>query len=108
VKTNANSADPIVYLKGEVDTLILNKQNVLGFTPENVSNKQNSLFEDLSNAKYPTVTAVNNALSTKANNTDLNLKSDKANTYDKAEVESHAYRRTGNFYSNRIANSFRQ
>jgi hypothetical protein len=88
VKTNANSADPIVYLKGEVDTLIINKQNVLGFTPENVSNKQNSLFEDLSNAKYPTVTAVNNALSTKANNTDLNLKSDKANTYDKAEVDN--------------------
>lgn len=40
--------------------LILSK---LGFTPENISNKQNSLLVDGTGLKYPTVDAVNTALS---------------------------------------------
>jgi nitrogen fixation protein len=36
----------------------------LGFTPENVANKQNSLAVDGTGAKYPTVDAVNNLVST--------------------------------------------
>jgi len=39
------------------------KQNALGFTPENVANKQNSLAVDGTGAKYPTVDAINAALS---------------------------------------------
>lgn len=39
--------------------LILSK---LGFTPENISNKQNNLITDGTGIKYPTVDAVNNAL----------------------------------------------
>lgn len=39
----------------------------LGFTPENVANKQNSLTVDGSGVKYPTVDAVNTGLSTKLN-----------------------------------------
>jgi hypothetical protein len=38
----------------------------LGFTPENVANKQNNLSVDGTAAKYPTVDAVNLALTTKA------------------------------------------
>lgn len=37
------------------------KQNALGFTPENVANKQNSLVVDGTGAKYPTVDAINNS-----------------------------------------------
>jgi hypothetical protein len=40
------------------------KQNALGFTPENVANKQNSLVVDGTGAKYPTVDAINNLIST--------------------------------------------
>jgi hypothetical protein len=40
------------------------KQNALGFTPENVANKQNSLAVDGTGAKYPTVDAINNLVST--------------------------------------------
>jgi len=40
--------------------LILSK---LGFTPENISNKQNSLTIDGTGVKYPTVDAVNSAIS---------------------------------------------
>lgn len=47
------------------------KQNALGFTPENDANKQNSLAADGTGAKYPTVDAVNAALSLKADNIDL-------------------------------------
>jgi nitrogen fixation protein len=36
----------------------------LGFTPENVANKQNSLAVDGTGAKYPTVDAINNLVST--------------------------------------------
>ena len=36
----------------------------LGFTPENVANKQNSLAVDGTGAKYPTVDAINNLIST--------------------------------------------
>jgi hypothetical protein len=35
------------------------KQASLGYTAENVANKQNSLTADGTNLKYPTVTAVN-------------------------------------------------
>ncbi|MGB4897977.1 MAG: hypothetical protein WBP57_06055, partial [Ignavibacteria bacterium] len=38
------------------------KQPALGFTPENVANKQNSLDTDATGTKYPTVTAVKNAI----------------------------------------------
>lgn len=38
-----------------------NKQNALGFTPENVINKQNSLAIDGSGVKYPTIDAINAA-----------------------------------------------
>lgn len=88
VKTNSNSVDPIVYLKDEVDTLIVGKQDSLGFTAENVANKQNNLDADITNAKYPTVTAVNNGLSVKADATALALKADKINTYTKAETDN--------------------
>jgi hypothetical protein len=38
------------------------KQSALGFTPENVANKQNSLALDGTGAKYPTVDAINAGL----------------------------------------------
>ena len=38
------------------------KQNALGFTPENTSNKQNSLTTDGTGTKFPTVDAVNGVL----------------------------------------------
>jgi hypothetical protein len=41
------------------------KQNDLGFTPENAANKQNSLAVDGTGEKYPTVDAVNEGLSDK-------------------------------------------
>jgi hypothetical protein len=44
------------------------KQASLGYTAENVANKQNSLTADGTNLKYPTVTAVNTGLATKQNN----------------------------------------
>ena len=40
-----------------------NKQDALGFTPENVANKHNSLAVDGTGTKYPTVDAVNEGLS---------------------------------------------
>lgn len=43
----------------------------LGYAPENIANKQNSLTVDVTNTKYPTVTAVNLGLSLKANDTDV-------------------------------------
>jgi hypothetical protein len=43
------------------------KQASLGYTAENVANKQNSLTADGTNLKYPTVTAVNTGLATKKN-----------------------------------------
>lgn len=88
VKTNSNSADPVVYLKSETDALIVGKQDSLGFTPENITNKQNNLSADVTNVKYPTVTAVNLGLSDKANTADLLLKADKTSTYTKAEVDN--------------------
>lgn len=48
--------------------IVLNFDNIttgLGYVPENVSNKQNSLVADILNIKYPTVTAVNSGLSSK-------------------------------------------
>lgn len=39
----------------------------LGFTPENIANKQNSLATDGTGVKYPTVDAVNGGLALKAN-----------------------------------------
>mgnify|MGYP001339352315 FL=1 len=44
-----------------------NKQAALGFTPENINNKQNSLAVDGTGTKYPTVDAVNAALSNASN-----------------------------------------
>ena len=46
-------------------TTFNNKQNALGFTPENVANKQTDLTA--SATKYPTVDAVNTGLGTKQN-----------------------------------------
>lgn len=43
----------------------------LGFTPENIANKQNTLAVDATNTKYPTVTAVNTELNLKANDLDV-------------------------------------
>lgn len=42
------------------------KQNALGYTPENVANKQNSLAVDETGVKYPTVDAVNKNLVNKS------------------------------------------
>ncbi|MEN9655844.1 MAG: hypothetical protein RL311_776, partial [Bacteroidota bacterium] len=44
----------------------------LGYTPENVANKQNSLTIDGSGVKYPTVDAVNTKVSNIDNTSDLN------------------------------------
>lgn len=44
----------------------------LGYTPENVANKQNSLATDGSGVKYPTVDAVNTKVSNIDNTSDLN------------------------------------
>ena len=44
----------------------------LGYTPENVANKQNSLTTDGSGVKYPTVDAVNTKVSNIDNTSDLN------------------------------------
>ena len=43
------------------------KQSAIGYTTENIANKQNSLAVDGSNIKYPTVTAVNAGLALKSN-----------------------------------------
>lgn len=51
-------------------TLSLNSSDIttgLGFTPENVANKQNSLAVDGTGTKYPTIDAVNAALSNVSN-----------------------------------------
>lgn len=44
----------------------------LGYTPENIANKQNSLATDGSGVKYPTVDAVNTKVSNIDNTSDLN------------------------------------
>ena len=54
--THTSSSDALF------DALAL-KQNSLGYTPENISNKQNSLLVDGTGLKYPTVDAINSALS---------------------------------------------
>jgi nitrogen fixation protein len=41
------------YTKAETDTLLNTKENSLGFTPENVANKENTTL-DTSTTKYPT------------------------------------------------------
>jgi hypothetical protein len=102
VKTNSNSSDPIVYLKSEVDSLVEGKQDTIGFTPENIINKQSNLDEDLTGLKYPNVTAVRNGLSDKASLADLFLKADKSSTYTKAEVDNIIASITPNIYIDRF------
>lgn len=67
VKTDISQADPIVYTKTTSDSLLSGKQNALGYTPENVANKQNSLTIDGTGVKYATVDATNAGLALKAN-----------------------------------------
>ena len=52
-------------VKSYIDNGLSNKQNALGFTPENVANKQTDLTA--SATKYPTVNAVNTGLALKQN-----------------------------------------
>jgi hypothetical protein len=55
-------------IKGIIDYFTSSRLvSILGFTPENVANKQNSLAVDGSGSKYTTVDAVNAGLSGKAN-----------------------------------------
>jgi hypothetical protein len=86
------------------------KQNSLGFTPENSSNKQNSLTVDGTGAKFPTVDAVNSELSLivpytgAANDVDLGthaqkaskfqFKTDAVNTLTTGELGWNAHDRT--------------
>ena len=52
---------------GGVALTLANIVTALGYTPENVANKQNSLSVDGTGVKYPTVDAVNTGLALKAN-----------------------------------------
>jgi hypothetical protein len=55
-------------IKGIIDYFTSSRLvSILGFTPENVANKQNSLAVDGTGSKYTTVDAVNAVLSVKAN-----------------------------------------
>jgi len=65
IKTKLGSASSGVdgYLLGTDWTTFNGKQNALGFTPEDVANKQTDLTA--SATKYPTVNAVNTGLNTK-------------------------------------------
>lgn len=57
-------------------------QNALGFTPENVTNKQNSLVVDGTAAKYPTVDAINAAgFITSLAGAELQVNKDASNGY---------------------------
>jgi len=56
---------------GSVALTYSNIVAALGYTPENVANKQNSLAIDGTSTKYPTVDAVNAGLGLKANSTSL-------------------------------------
>lgn len=69
---NKNIADEVISLtneievtKTEVNTALATKQANLGFTPENVDNKQNTLSPDGTGEKYTTVDAVNSGLTNK-------------------------------------------
>lgn len=55
------SYDNIKDRLGSIETDILSKEDSIGYTPENVSNKQSDLSP--SSTKYPTVNAVNDGLS---------------------------------------------
>jgi hypothetical protein len=63
----ANNSDLLVpsqkAVKAYIDNGLSNKQNALGFTPEDVANKQTDLTA--SATKYPTVNAVNTGLATR-------------------------------------------
>lgn len=52
---------------GGVALTLANIVTAIGYTPENVANKQNSLTADGTGIKYPTVDAVNTGLALKAN-----------------------------------------
>ena len=87
VKITATTAGKI--LGSTTEGLWENKTipDALGFTPENVANKQNSLAIDGTGTKYPTVDAVFDALDLKLNISDLptnltgyELKSNKQNS----------------------------
>jgi hypothetical protein len=54
-KRSSAKIEDIAGLQAALDA----KQNALGFTPENVANKQNSLATDGTGNKYPTVDVVN-------------------------------------------------
>lgn len=54
--SHTHSISDVLNLQTELD----NKQNVLGYTPENEVNKQDSLAIDGTGVKYPTVDAINN------------------------------------------------
>lgn len=58
-------SDANYYTKAYIDTALQTKQANLGFVPENVANKQNTLSPDGTGKKYTTVDAVNSGLSNK-------------------------------------------
>jgi hypothetical protein len=63
--TGSNTKIPSV---AAVETKLAEKQNSLGFTPENAANKSTNMTTDTgSNTKYPTVAAVESQLSGKQN-----------------------------------------
>lgn len=67
---NLTSTTIYAHAKGVVDYVaslgfITNAITALGFTPENVSNKQNSLTPDGTGVKYPTVDSINAGVWTK-------------------------------------------
>ncbi|MCK9543446.1 MAG: phage tail repeat domain-containing protein, partial [Novosphingobium sp.] len=68
------------YTQSEVDTLLLGKENTLGFTPENVANKSTSISLGTSNTLYPTQNAVKSyvdtGLSGKANTSHTHVEAD--------------------------------
>jgi hypothetical protein len=65
---NETSSSFYSTIKGIIDYFTSSRVvSILGFTPENLANKQNSLAVDGTGIKYPTVDAVNAGLSGKAN-----------------------------------------
>ena len=65
VQTITNGATATAPSEDAVFDALALKQDSLGYTPENVANKQNSLAVDGTGVKYPTVDATNAGLSTK-------------------------------------------
>ena len=69
IDNKANSNDVYkkneTYSKIEINGFLSEKQNTIGYTTENVANKQNTLSPDGTGKKYTTVDAVNSGLSNK-------------------------------------------